>query len=223
MQGHQGQRGKGQDPRDRSSTSAFRLSELSGRQPAIPQRPPGMTHLDQPPPPTPRVARPQREEPKKRKRRSFLWWVTAVFVVIISGIVIGGGVYGITNFFLAVSASAGSANTATDFLANLKDANYDQAYSDLDATITVDLSQSDFKQMAQADDHCYGQVTDYNEVNGSATSSADGNTQSFVYDITRSKLAKSYQLRLNLHKSASGDWTITNYEGDLGPAPPSCK
>jgi hypothetical protein len=132
-------------------------------------------------------------------------------------------VYGATSFFFAASASLGPANTAGDFLAGLQSANYDQAYHDLDATLTVQLSSSDFKQMALADDHCYGQVTDYQEVSGSAVGSPDQNRQSFTYTITRSKLSKTYQLRLTMQKDAVGSWFITNYGGDLGPAPPTCK
>jgi hypothetical protein len=241
MQGGQGHRGKGKDPLDRSATGgynlsermeqfretggtgAYRLSDLtaSGRQPALPKRPPGMMHLDQPPP-TPRVARPRREI-QGRKPKTWKWWAGAGCLTVVGLIVIGMLVYAVTNLFLAVSVSAGSATTATDFLASLQSANYDQAYNDLGASLTVQLSRGDFKQMALADDHCYGQVTDYSEVSGSAVTSQDGNTQSFTYTITRSKLAKSYQLRLTLQKNAAGDWDIINFGGDLGPAPPTCQ
>lgn len=241
MQGGQGRGGREKDPLDHSKTGgynlsermeqfretggtgAYRLSDLtaSGRQPAMPKRPPGMTHLDQPPP-TPRVARP-RKEIQARKSKTWKWWAGVGCASIVGLIVIGMLVYAVTNFFLAASVSAGSATTATDFLASLQVANYDQAYTDLSASVTVQLSRSDFKQMALADDHCYGQVTDYNEVSGSAVTSPDGNTQSFTYTMTRSKLAKSYPLQLTLQKSAAGDWNITNYGGDLGPAPPTCK
>ena len=77
--------------------------------------------------------------------------------------------------------------------------------------------------MALQDDHCYGLVTDFNEVQGSATTSSDNNTQSYTYDITRSKLTKTYQLTLTIRKDSDGNWDITNYGGDLGPAPPTCK
>ncbi len=78
--------------------------------------------------------------------------------------------------------------------------------------------------MAQADDHCYGQVTDFNEQQGSATTSADNTTQSYTYDMTRSKLAKTYPLTLTLQKTPDGDWDIISYDNnDLGPAPPTCK
>ncbi len=242
MQGRQGQRDNEQNPLDRSSTAGYRFadkmgkyqgtdgtgahrfSDLAGRQPVIPQRPPGMDHLDQPPP-TPRVARPQPSQRRRRKPKTWKGWLGTLVILVLALIVVGGIAYGVTNFFLAVSVSAGSANTAGDFLSNLQAANYDQAYDDLGATITVQLSQSSFAQAATADDNCYGRITNYSEVSDSATTSSDGNTQSFAYTITRSKLTKTYQLPLTLQKDASGDWSITSYGSDLGPAPPSstCK
>jgi hypothetical protein len=201
-------------------TGAYRVSDLTGRQPVVPKRPPGMSpHLDGPPP-TPRVARP--EPPPPRKPRTWKWWTGAVVILVVCGILAGMLIYGAKNFVVAVSSSLGPANTASDFLADLQGADYDQAYSHLYATITVQMSSSDFKQMALADDHCYGQVTNYQEVSGSATVSADQNTQSFAYTITRSKLAKPYQLTLTLQKDPDGTWFITGFGGDLGPAPPTC-
>jgi hypothetical protein len=241
MQGRKGQGDNGQNSLDHSSTTgyrfadktgkyqsvngtgAYRFSDLTGRQPVIPKRPPGMERLDQPPS-MPRVARP---EPRRRERKpkTWKWWLGALILSVFALIAISGIAYGATNFFLAVSVSAGSANTASDFLSNLQDANYAQAYNDLGPNITVQLSQSSFAQAATADDRCYGKVTNYTEVNGSATSSADGNTQSFTYTITRSKLTKPYQMQLTLQKDAAGNWLITSYGNDLGPAPPptSCR
>ena len=219
MQGRQGPGDRSQDPRDRSSTSAFRLSELTGRQPAIPSRPPGRARID--PPPTSRVSRPTRPAPPKPKRlgRRILVWLVAL---VIGGILVGAVAYGVTQFFVALSVSAGSATTAQEFLSSLKHADYDQAYSYLDATITLQITKSDFKQMAQADDNCYGKVTDFNEVEGSAVTSNNGNTQSFAFSISRGKLTQAYQLHLTFHKDASGNWSITNYGHDLGPASATC-
>ncbi|HEU5382601.1 MAG TPA: hypothetical protein VFV38_44910 [Ktedonobacteraceae bacterium] len=222
MQERPGPGAKGKNPLDRSATAGHRFSELTGRQPVIPQRPPGMMRVEQPPA-TPRVARPQHEPNKVRKPKTWKWWTAFGCVSVV--VLIAGGmiIYGAMNLFFAASVALGPANTAADFLSSLKTADYDQAYTDLDAALTVQLAKNDFKQMAQADDHCYGQVTDYNEVDGSATSSPDGNTQSFDYNISRSKLKKPYQLHLTLQKDAAGDWNITSYGGDLGPAPPTCK
>lgn len=235
MPGRQGPEGNQQDPLDRSATSgyrfsemlekrrtegtgAYRLSELTGRQPVVPKRPPGMSpHLDGPPP-TPRVARPQKRAPKPRTWR---WWVTALVIFLVGGTLLWVVANGAINLFFAASASLGPANTAANFLSDLQIANYDQAYTVLDPTVTVQLSNSDFKQMAQDDDRCYGQVTDYQEISGSA-SSAGQNIQSFAYNVTRSKLKQPYRFELTLQKNAGGNWLITNFGGDLGPAAPTC-
>lgn len=222
MQGRQGQGAKGQNPLDRSATAGHRFSDLTGRQPVIPKRPPGMTRIE-PPPQTPRVARPQREMGKSRRPKTWKWWAAFGAVMVVVVVVGGAIVYGAMNLFFAASISLGPARTAADFLSSLKNADYDQAYTDLDAGLTVQLGKDDFKRLAQADDHCYGQVTDYNEVDGSATSTPDGNIQGFDYTISRSKLKKPYQLHLTLQKDATGDWNITSYGNDLGPAPPTCK
>jgi len=193
----------------------------SGKQRAVPQRPPGLARVDTPPA-VPRVNRPQRQTkpPRSLRRRLFIF----VGVLVLLGIVTFVVVYGVTNFFISVGSSSGAASTAGDFLANLQTQNYDQAYQDLDATLTVQLQSQDFKRMAQADDKCYGTVTDYTEVSGSATASAGGNTQSFTYTMTRSRLSKTYPLTLTLHKDTDGTWDITNFGmdnvRDLGPAPP---
>lgn len=226
MQGRPGQSqgGKSQPPLDRSSTSSFRLSELTGRQPVVPKRPPGMTRVEQPQR-TPRVARPQREDPELRKPRTWKWWVGCTCVVLLLGVVAAVAVYSVTNLFTALNVSSGSASTAADFLANIKAKKYTQAYSDLDLALTVSLNKTAFGEAAQADDLCYGSVTDYNEVANSAVSSTVGGVQTFTYayDITRSKLQKPYQLHLTLQKDSDGNWYITDYGKDLGPAPPACK
>lgn len=220
MQGRPGQGGKGQDPRDRSSTSAFRMSDLTGRQPVVPKRPPGMTRIDQPPA-TPRVARPEREV---RKPRTWKWWLGCTGGLLVLGVVAAMVVYGVTNLFLAINATGGSGVVVSDFLSSLKAANYDQAYKSLDPTLTVETSRTDFKQNAQNDDRCYGRVTDYNEVAGSAVSKTIGGiqTMSYTFAIERSKLKKPYNLTLTLQKDATGDWTIVSYGRDLGPAVPTC-
>lgn len=219
----QSQGDKGQFPQDRSSTASFRLSELSGRQPVVPKRPPGMTRLDQPPP-TQRVARPRREEEKIRRPRTWKWWLGCTVVVLFLGLVAAVAVYGVTNLLIALNVTSGSGNTAVDFLDNLKTANYDQAYSDLDLTLRVNLDKAAFAQKAKADDQCYGQITNYSEVANSAVSSTVGGVQTYTYayTITRSKLQKSYEIHLTLQKDADGNWYITSYGNDLGPAPPTC-
>jgi len=219
MQGRYG-KSQGNDPWDRTSSDSHAALNGSGKQRAMPRRPPGMTRLDTPPT-THRIARPQRQEkpPKKRGRR-FLIFVAALAICALLVFVV---VYGLANYFLSLGSSAGAANTTTDFLLNLKSQNYAQAYKDLDAVITISQHPQDFQSMGQADDRCYGPVKDFNEVAGSATTSSDGNTQSYAYTMTRSKLSKPYQLTLTLQKDSDGNWDITSYGADLGPAPPTCK
>ncbi len=217
----QGRKSQGNGPSDRSSSESLASANGSGKQRTIPQRPPGMTRIEHPPL-TPRVSRPQRQsQPPKRWRRRLLILGT---IFIACGLLAGAIGYALYNYFAGIGNSAGAANTAADFMLALKSQNYDQAFNDLDARITISLTSDAFKQMAVADDHCYGQVTDFNEEAGSAVTSADNNTQSYTYDVTRGKLTKTYKLTLTLQKDPNGNWDITKYDGgDLGPAPPTCQ
>ncbi|MGH2479009.1 MAG: hypothetical protein ACRDHW_05075 [Ktedonobacteraceae bacterium] len=224
MQGRQGPGTKGQRPLDRSATAGHRFSDLTGRQPVIPQRPPGMarTRINQSPV-TPRVARPQRQESRMRKPRTLRGWSLLLGIGAVAIVLVGIGAYALTNFVVAVSAEAGPANAASGFLSDIQSKNYDDAYNALSATATVQLGKSDFAKLAQKDDHCYGPVTNYSEVDGSATSTSDGTIQSFAFAVTRSQLNKPYNLTLTLQKDAAGDWEVTSFGSDLGPAPPTCK
>ena len=218
----QGRQSPGYDPWDRSSGKLLAATNGngSGKQRAIPQRPPGMTRVEHPPQTT-RVARPQRQpKPPKSWRRRLLIFAIVFFACGLIAFAIG---FALVNYFAGIGNSAGAANTATDFMLAQKSQNYDQAYNDLDAKITISVTKDEFKQMALADDHCFGQVTDFNEVPGSAITSADNTTQSYTYDVTRNKLTKTYKLTLTLQKDPDGNWDITSYGGDLGPTTPTCK
>ena len=96
--------------------------------------------------------------------------------------------YAVVNLLNASSTSAGAATTAGDFLAAISSRNYEHAYTDLGAAITVQVTQDEFVQQAQNDDRCYGSVTGYTEIPGSAT--VQGNTQSYSYAITLGKRAQ---------------------------------
>ena len=218
----QGRQGQGYDPRDRSSGKLLAATNWndSGKQRAIPQRPPGMARVEHPPKST-RVARPQRQSkpPKSLWRR--LLFIAIIFVAC--GIIAGIIGFALVNYFTGIGNSAGAANTATDFMLALKSQNYDQAYSnDLDAKITISVTKDEFKQMAMADDHCFGLVTDFNEVPGSAVSSTNDSTQSYTYNVFRNHLTKSYELTLILQKDPDGNWDITSYGSDLGPITHTC-
>ena len=218
----QGRQSPGYDPWDRSSGKLLAATNGngSGKQRAIPQRPPGRTRVEHPPQTT-RVARPQRQPkpPKSWGRRLLIFAI----VFVACGLIAFAIGFALVNYFAGIGNSAGAANTATDVMLALKSQNYDQVYNDLDAKITISVTKDEFKQMALADDHCFGQVTDFNEVPGSAITSADNTTQSYTYDVTRNKLTKTYKLTLTLQKDPDGNWDITSYGGDLGPTTPTCK
>jgi len=219
----QGRKGQGYDPWDRSTGKLLAATNGndSGKQRAIPQRPPRMPRVEHPPHTT-RVARPQRQskQPKSLWRR--LLFIAIIFVAC--GVIAGIIGFALVNYFTGIGNSAGAANTATDFMLALKSQNYDQAYNnDLDAKITISVTKDEFKQMALADDRCFGLVTDFNEVPGSAISSTNDSTQSYTYNISRNHLSKTYKLTLTLQKDPDGNWDIINYGGDLGPTTPTCK
>jgi hypothetical protein len=197
---------------------------------SIPQRPPGMPRVDQPPtkprvsppPATPRVARPKREEAQPRSLRKLLLMIGSLFLICAILACVGGFVA--TNVINGLNASSGAVTTASDFLTSISQQNYSQAYKNLGAAITIQLSQDDFTKQAQNDDRCFGQITNYSEVANSAEQ--QNNSQAYTYTITRSKLSKPYQLRLTLQQDPEGNnWKITDYGKDLAPnqQSPSCK
>jgi hypothetical protein len=212
MQGRQGNDG------DRLLNQRYASVNGTGKHRSLPQRPPGITRIDRPPT-TPRVARPQRENQPPQKGRRRLLILGVVFVVC--GLLACGIGYTIYNLFSAGQAAAGAAVSASDFLGALHKQDYTQAYNDLDVTITIQITPEEFAQLAKNDDRCYGVVTGYTEVAGSAKT--QGNSQSYSYSITRSKLSKPYTLQLTLQQGSDGNWKITSYGNDLGPQPPTCK
>ena len=219
----QGRQGQGYDPRDRSSGKLLAATNGndSGKQRAIPQRPPGMPRVERPPQ-TARVARPQRQSKPAKSLGRRLLFITIIFVAC--GIIAGIIGFALVNYFTGIGNSAGAANTSTDFMLNLKSQNYDQAYNnDLDAKITISVTKDEFKQMALANDHCFGVVTDFNEVSGSAVSSNNDTKQSYTFRVSRKQLQKPYQLTLTLQKDPNGNWNITSYGKGLGPSTPNCK
>ncbi len=228
-----GRQGRDNEPWDTSSSQRLAAynGNGTGKQRSIPRRPANMARVDRPPN-TPRVARPQREEPRPRSTRKRL--LTWCIVFIVCALLACGIGYAAVNFFSALNASQGSANTVTDFLSNLQSQNYDNAFNDLAPTLTIQMTQQQFTQQAQNDDHCYGPVTDYNEVANSATTSSDGKTQSYTYNITRTLNTKpgTYQMHLTLQQDTGGNWKISSYgsgtssttsnSSDLGPGQPPC-
>ncbi len=235
MPGRQGQDNEPWDKYSSQRLAAFN-GNGTGKQRSIPQRPSNMTRTNRPPN-TPRIARPQREEPKRGNgRRRLLVWG---FVFIVCALLACGIGYAAVNFFSAINASQGPANTVTDFLSNLQSQNYNSMFNnDLDSTLTYQTTPQQFTQQAQEDDRCYGQVTDYSEVANSAITGTapDGKTktQSFTYNITRTLHGKAntYQMHISLQQdSNTGNWRISSYgnggngsstTNDLGPGQPPC-
>jgi hypothetical protein len=218
----QGRPGQGREPEDRPSARRIASLNGTGKQPSIPQRPSGMARVNRPST-IPRVARPQRETPEPRKSRRRLIIITSILAVVAVFACIGS--YAIYNVINGISASAGAATTAGNFLAALSSRNYDQAYQYLGPAITLSMQKDQFTQQAEEVDNCYGPVKDYTEVQGSATT--QGGSQSYSYTIARKTLARTYNLRLTLQQDQydPNTWKITDYGGDLGPGSgaPACK
>src|SRR5256885_7585639 len=123
MQGRQG-------PRDRPFNQYPADCNGTGKQRAIPRRPPNMARIDHPPL-TQRVARPQREAPRKKSlRRRILFWG---IVFVVAGALACGIGFTAVNFFSAPNTAPGAAVKATYFLSALFHQHFDQAYNELDA------------------------------------------------------------------------------------------
>jgi hypothetical protein len=218
MQGGQRQGG---EPGDKLSGRRAASLNGTGKVPAISKRPPGTFRVDQPPP-TPRVARPQRDSSSRTMRRTLFVLGIALLICVVLACFFG---YAVFNYFNGLNVSSGPAGVADDFLKSISgpQPDYDQAYKDLGTVITIQMSPDQFKQQAQNIDRCYGLVTNYSEVANSAIVQA--NSESFSYNITRSKSTRMYQLHLTLQQEQDGSnvWRITQYGNDLGPGQPACQ
>ncbi len=216
----QGRQGSGKEPKDWFASPELAAVNGMGKHRTIPQRPPGMARVDQPPP-TRRVGRPQYQQPApKNWRRRIL----VLGVIFIGCALLACGIgYAAVNLINATNTASGGATVAADFLGAISSQNYDEAYSNLGAVITVQITSDEFKQQAENDDRCYGLVTGYTEVPGSASVNDGTHSQSYTYSVTRKKLSHPYQMRLTLQQDpTTGNWTVTSYGNDLGPGQPPC-
>src|SRR5437588_12663356 len=152
--------GQGNDSWDRLSSGPLAATNGTGKQRATPRRPPGMSPVDRPPQ-TPRVGRPQRRAPRPGRWRRLL---VLGLVFLACGLLAWAIGFALVNYFIGIGSSSGAANTASDFLTSLSNQDYNQAYKDLDATITLQIAPDDFTQLAQQQDRCYGTVTTFSEV-----------------------------------------------------------
>lgn len=187
----------------------------TGKRRAEPRRPANMPRVQRPPT-TPRVGRPQRSEsPRKHwRRRALIWGIVLVICAFLACFIS----YAAVNFFNATSATSNAAQAATGFLTAVQEKDYHTAYNDLAATVTIGMPENQFTQQSQLYDTCYGPVTGYSEVAGSA--SVQNNSQSYSYTITRSKL--TYTLQLTLQQDDQGNWKVSSFgnSNNLGPATP---
>jgi hypothetical protein len=215
-----GFQGKGDEPWDKYASQRLEAINSNnngngtGQYRAMPRRPSHMQRINQPPV-TPRVARPQHGQARPTNwRRRFLIWSA---VLVVCALLACGISYAAVNFFTASNASAASAVAATDFLATVSSENYHQAYNDLAAPITVQMTEGAFTETARLEDQCDGQITHYTEVAGSAVT--QNNSQSYTYTVTRRKLSHTYTLQLTLQQDAYGNWKVSSYgdSDDLGP------
>ncbi len=219
MQERPGQGGDSEEDSYSKRLAALNGLNGTGKHRSPPQRPPGMTRVEQLPQ-TPRVARPKRQPPKGLGRGLLI--LGGVLLLCTIGACIFGYSLG-SNFLAGLGASSGAATTSNDFLSSIVKRDYESAYKDLGGTVTLQLTLEQFENQAQHDDVCYGFVKSYTEVPNSAT--VQGNTQSYAYTVTREKIPSSYQLRLTLQQDleASNVWKVTSYGGDLGPSAPCGK
>jgi len=214
MQERPGRGGESEDDSHSKRLAALNGLNGTGKRHTPPQRPRGMARVEQLPQ-TPRVARPQRKTPKGLGRGLLI--LGGILLLCTLGACIFGYSLG-SNFLAGLGASSGAATTSTDFLSSIVKHDYVSAYKDLGGAVTMQLTLEQFENQAQHDDVCYGFMKGYTEVPNSAT--AQGNTQSYAYSVTRAKMPTTYQLRLTLQQDieASSVWKVTNYGGDLGPS-----
>jgi hypothetical protein len=157
-------------------------------------------------------------------------WRSVLPLLMILGafLVVSGGALSMTlaltrGFTQSNGTSGSGETTAAAFLQDLKQQNYNQAYSYLDTSLTLVMTVMDFTRQAQSDDRCYGSIVSYAKVVHSEV--IHNGKQSVAYNLARSKFAHSYALNFTLQQDpGSGVWLISGYgkNGDLGPAPPVC-
>ena len=141
--------------------------------------------------------------------------VLFITLVLLSLLVCGLG-FGVYRYFTSGSSApvtnfTGATALSPDFMQAVTNRNYDQAYNDLGPRVT---GKDQFRQSAQSEDQCDGQVKTYRGV----SSTHNGNTQVDTYLVTRTKLAQPYHLTLTLQGDSSGRWQITDYQSDA----PAC-
>ncbi len=140
-------------------------------------------------------------------------------LLLVVALVCGLG-YTIYNHFFAnqntssaIVNQSGAITLSDNFTQAISTQNYEQAYNNLGPGLA---EKNQFKQDAQSEDQCNGPITTYKRVSATVR----GNTLVETYQMTRSKLAKTYNLTLTLQGDSSGRWQITDYQSGA-PACPS--
>ncbi|GER81953.1 MAG: hypothetical protein IMW90_07515 [Thermogemmatispora sp.] len=166
-------------------------------------------------------------EPEPPRRRKWRWWWLAIAALVICGICGFMGTFAAVNLGIGMSLSKDAAVTASNFLAALGTQDYAQAYRYLGPPMTLQPgAQSTFIAQAQHYDACFGTVVDYKQVEG--TTVIQDNTWSSTYEVTRSKLQRSYRLTLTLQEDSNHQWRIVDYQSEgadnaLAPSQPACQ
>jgi hypothetical protein len=166
----------------------------------------------------------EEEERPRRKRR---WrWLLFAGLLAICGLCTFMGAFAAVNLGIGIGTSKDAAITAGEFLGALGTQDYVQAYKYLGPPMTLEPgSQENFISQAQRYDACFGTVTDYKQVENSTI--VQDNTWTSTYEITRSKLSRSYHLTLTLQQDSNQHWQIVDYKSEgadnaLAPAQPVC-
>ena len=155
---------------------------------------------------------PNYEQPRKKSSLRWLW----ITLAIVGGLlVLGCGGCAIASYAgigYFAKTIAGPSVAVNSYYQNIKDQNYDQAYTYLDTSGTVQsqfVNASSFAQVAKAQDQVKGPVTAFSQTNISTDSTNGVNTASVTMSVTRSGAAYAVQLQL---KEENGVWKITSFD-----------
>jgi hypothetical protein len=151
--------------------------------------------------------------PQKKSSLRGLWITLAIvggLLVLLCGGCAVASVVGIGFFAKTI---AGPTTAANAYYQNIKDQNYDQAYSYLDTNMTTTTGQqltlTVFKDSAQALDSTKGPVTAFSQTSNNTDSTNGVNTATVVMSVTRN--GSSYDVTLQL-KEESGAWKIIGFD-----------
>ena len=147
-------------------------------------------------------------------------------LILLGALAVCGLGYATLQYFTSRNAPAltqadvtNATNTASAFVANISQRNYDAAYAAFSDSLKHQTAQQDFVQQAQQEDGCYGDVTSSTRVDNATT--IRGNAVSYQYIVRRSKLSKTYQLTLTVQQQASS-WRITDYNSNVDQVQSAC-